>query len=144
MRDANRARETLSQALRRSPTEEEVARELGVEVEAHAKAMSRSFRTLAASPEAGELYDFVVESAGADPEAETETEALRLCLTDAIAALDERERVIVTFYFYEGLTLREIGVALGVTEGRVSQILKKALAKLREGVSGDYELTAAS
>ncbi len=38
--------------------------------------------------------------------------------------------MVITFYFYEGLTLREIGGALNVTEGRISQILHRALAKL--------------
>jgi RNA polymerase sigma factor FliA len=43
--------------------------------------------------------------------------------------------VVTTFYFYEGLTLREIGGALNLTEGRISQILHRALATLRETLS---------
>jgi len=42
---------------------------------------------------------------------------------------------VTTFYFYEGLTLREIGGALNLTEGRISQILHRALAQLREALS---------
>ncbi|MGH3086701.1 MAG: sigma-70 family RNA polymerase sigma factor [Rubrobacteraceae bacterium] len=144
LRDASLARDELSQTLRRSPTEEEVALEMGVEVEAHLRTMSRGARNWAASPEAGDLYDLVVEHAGADPESAAETEDLRLCLAEAIATLDERERTVTTFYFYEGLTLREIGKALGLTEGRISQILKKALMKLRESLSEEYEVLAAS
>jgi RNA polymerase sigma factor for flagellar operon FliA len=40
--------------------------------------------------------------------------------------------VVTTFYFYEGLTLKEISGAMNLTEGRISQILHRALAKLRE------------
>jgi DNA-directed RNA polymerase specialized sigma subunit len=43
--------------------------------------------------------------------------------------------VVITFYFYEGLTLRDFGGAMNLTEGRISQILHKALAKLREAHS---------
>jgi RNA polymerase sigma factor for flagellar operon FliA len=46
---------------------------------------------------------------------------------------------VTTFYFYEGLTLREIGGALNLTEGRISQILHRALAKLREALSENSE-----
>ncbi|MDP8947457.1 MAG: sigma-70 family RNA polymerase sigma factor [Actinomycetota bacterium] len=53
-------------------------------------------------------------------------------LVEAIKTLGDQERVVTTFYFYEGLTLREIGGALDLTEGRISQILHRALAKLRK------------
>ena len=43
--------------------------------------------------------------------------------------------MVTTFYFYEGLTLKEIGGAMNLTEGRISQILHRALAKLRENCS---------
>jgi len=46
--------------------------------------------------------------------------------------LREQERVVTTFYSYEGLTLRETGGALNVTGGRVSQILRRALLHLRQ------------
>jgi RNA polymerase sigma factor for flagellar operon FliA len=47
--------------------------------------------------------------------------------------------VVTAFYFYEGLTLREIGAALGLTEGRISQILHRALAKLKVRLSEGLE-----
>jgi RNA polymerase sigma factor FliA len=46
-----------------------------------------------------------------------------------------QERVVIAFYFYEGLTLREIGGALNLTEVRISQVLHRPLAKLRETLS---------
>ncbi len=59
-------------------------------------------------------------------------EEVRAHLAGAISELDEQERIVATFYLYEGLTLKEIGKALNLTEGRISQILRNALIKLRE------------
>jgi len=53
-------------------------------------------------------------------------------LASAISDLDEQEQVVATFYFYEDLTLKEIGKTLNLTEGRISQILRDALTKLRK------------
>jgi RNA polymerase sigma factor for flagellar operon FliA len=71
---------------------------------------------------------------------------VRAILVGAIGDLGEQERVVTTFY-YEGLTLREIGGILGRTEGRISQILRAAMIRLRgclsdavyllEGTPGD-------
>jgi RNA polymerase sigma factor for flagellar operon FliA len=65
-------------------------------------------------------------------------------LIEAIQGLGEKERVVTAFYFYERLTLREIGGALSLTEGRISQILHAALAKLREALSESLEPSARS
>ena len=56
---------------------------------------------------------------------------LRDRIADAIAALPEREKLVVALYYYENLTLREIGEVLGVTESRVSQMHTKAVLRLR-------------
>ena len=56
---------------------------------------------------------------------------LRDRIADAIAALPEREKLVVALYYYENLTLREIGEVLGVTESRVSQLHTKAVLRLR-------------
>jgi RNA polymerase sigma factor FliA len=70
------------------------------------------------------------DPAAADPQFRANLEDLRAQLIGAIEQLEERERLVATFYFYEGLTLKEIGKALELTEGRVSQILRRALTKL--------------
>ena len=64
---------------------------------------------------------------------ETET---REALADAIARLPEREKLVVTLYYYEELTLREIGEVLGVTESRVSQLHTKAILRLKSRLAG--------
>ena len=63
-------------------------------------------------------------------EALDETE-LREILGDAIARLPEREKLVITLYYYEELTLREIGEVLGVTESRISQLHTKAILRLK-------------
>jgi RNA polymerase sigma factor for flagellar operon FliA len=52
-------------------------------------------------------------------------------LTDAIANLPDRERLVMTLYYYEEMTMREIGLALGVVESRVSQLHASAVVHLR-------------
>ena len=55
---------------------------------------------------------------------------------EAIARLPEREKLVVTLYYYEELTLREIGEVLGVTESRVSQLHTKAILRLKARLAG--------
>jgi RNA polymerase sigma factor FliA len=130
----------LSQKLRRSPTEVEIAEEAGVEVGEYRGFLDQYSRAQVASLEArsevgdkpGIEYGVLVEDVSAvDPQSQANVEELRSQLVGAISELEERERLVVTFYFYEGLTLKEIGKALNLTEGRISQILRRALTELR-------------
>jgi RNA polymerase sigma factor for flagellar operon FliA len=59
------------------------------------------------------------------------TQELKKVMTDEIKALSEKEQIVISLYHYEGLTLREIGEVIGLTESRVSQIHTKAIKKLR-------------
>lgn len=121
-----------------------MARELGVGIAEHRAFLECCRRAQVASLEArlerdGNLHGLVADSRAADPESAVETAEVRQRLLEAIKTLGEKERVVTTFYFYEGLTLREIGGALNLTEGRISQILHRALAKLREALSESPE-----
>ena len=58
-------------------------------------------------------------------------------VADAIAALPEREKLVIALYYYENLTLREIGEVLGVTESRISQLHTKAVLRLKSRLQGD-------
>jgi RNA polymerase sigma factor FliA len=60
-----------------------------------------------------------------------ESEETRHILAQAINHLPERERLVITLYYYEGLTLAQIGQVLGVTESRVCQMHTKAVLQLR-------------
>jgi len=67
---------------------------------------------------------------------------VREALAEAISSLPEREKLVVTLYYYEELTLREIGEVLGVTESRVSQLHTKAILRLKAHLSGAQRETA--
>jgi len=60
-----------------------------------------------------------------------ESEEIKDILAEAIERLPEREKTVIALYYYEGLTLKEIGQVLGVTESRVSQLHTKAVLRLR-------------
>jgi RNA polymerase sigma factor FliA len=138
--EIERAKTKLIQELRRPPTEAEIAGEVGIKVAEYHAFLDRYSRAHVASLEArleadggpGIEYGALVEDSSAvDPQSQVNLEDLRAQLIDAIGRLEERERLVATFYFYEGLTLKEIGKALDLSEGRISQILRHALTKLR-------------
>jgi RNA polymerase sigma factor for flagellar operon FliA len=65
------------------------------------------------------------------PDKYVEQKQLKKILADAISKLEERERLVITLYYYEELTMKEIGEILGLTESRISQIHTKTMLKLR-------------
>jgi RNA polymerase sigma factor for flagellar operon FliA len=81
------------------------------------------------------LLDTIPDRDAPDPEQVVNQGELRDRIADAIAALPEREKLVVALYYYENLTLREIGEVLGVTESRVSQLHTKAVLRLRSKLS---------
>src|SRR6202022_3283627 len=76
------------------------------------------------------LLDTLPDRGAPDPEQLVDQSELRDRIADAIAALPEREKLVVALYYYENLTLREIGEVFGVTESRVSQLHTKAVLRL--------------
>ena len=148
-REVELARGELAQSLGRAPTEEELARKLGVGIAEHRAFLERCWQAKVGSLEArlesdGNLHGLLADSRAADPESAAESAEVRARLIEAIEALGEQERVVTTFYFYEGLTLREIGGALNLTEGRISQILHRALLKLRQTLSESPQFSGRS
>ena len=139
------ARTKLTQELKRSPLETEIAGELGMEIGEYHGFLDQYSRAQVASLEArldgdgkrGIEYGALVEDVAAvDPQSHTDLVDLRSHLVDALGRLEVRERLLATFYFYEGLTLKEIGKAMELSEGRISQILRRALTKLRGHLEG--------
>ncbi len=134
----------LESNLRRTPTDEELADELEMTAAQLQTTLSQiSFVGLVALDEMlsvggdrGEsltLGDTIADT-GEGPVAAYEVEEMRHILADAINSLPEREKIVLTLYYYEGLTLAEIGQVLGVTESRVCQIHTKAVLQLRSKI----------
>ena len=83
------------------------------------------------------LLDTIQDPTAVDPAQEMDLTDMKDRLADAIARLPEREKLVVALYYYENLTLREIGEVLGVTESRVSQLHTKAVLRLKSRLQGD-------
>lgn len=81
------------------------------------------------------VMETIKDTSSADPLATVEFQELKKVLGEAIDRLPERERLVIALYYYEGLTLKEIGKVLDVTEARVSQIHSKAILRLRARLS---------
>ncbi len=143
-----RARDELVQKLGRAPTESELVRSLGISITEHrtfldqyARAQVRSLEARLECQGGGGLHDLIGDHSATDPASAAEFAEVRARLVQAIENLGEQERVVTTFYYYEGLTLREIGRALDLTEGRISQILHRALRRLRNSLSEENRLS---
>jgi RNA polymerase sigma factor for flagellar operon FliA len=141
-REVEKAYAALEAKLHRTPSEAEVAGELGIELgELHNIFSQVSFVNVVALDEllnvGGDrgdklsLVDTLEDTKAEDPVAAFETEETKYLLARAINTLPEREKIVVTLYYYEGLTLAEIGQVLGVTESRICQMHTKAVLQLR-------------
>ena len=145
-RMVERAYSTLEHKLGRTPSDAEVAQELGMSDKEFQQILTQiSFVGLVALDEliglGGDkgdnltLGDTLADTGGQDPTAAFEVEELRHLLAEAINWLPEREKIVITLYYYEGLTLAEIGQVLAVTESRVCQMHTKAVLMLRSRMS---------
>jgi len=141
-REVEKAYASLEARLHRTPTEAEVAGELAISLDdLHTIFSQVSFVNVIALDEllnvGGErgdkmsLVDTLEDTKAEDPVAAFETEETKYLLARAINTLPEREKIVVTLYYYEGLTLAEIGQVLGVTESRICQMHTKAVLQLR-------------
>ncbi len=145
-RAIERAYSKLENELRRSPEDKEVAAELGVTENELAddarpdqlrrrRRARRAARRPAPNGGSGATVGDTIAGGGHDPVEAFESEEMRQVLADAINRMPDRERLVLTLYYYEGLTLAEIGNVLGVTESRVCQIHTKAIFQLRSRLS---------
>ncbi|RME57598.1 MAG: FliA/WhiG family RNA polymerase sigma factor, partial [Candidatus Dadabacteria bacterium] len=127
----------VEQRLGRPATDEEVAEELGVPIEEFQKLLSDvgcavmlSFEELGYG-HGEERFVQGMESTESDPLGKLlDNERVNL-VARALDRLPEKERLVITLYFYEELNLKEIGEILGVTESRASQIRSRALIRLK-------------
>src|SRR5437588_7753698 len=147
-RQIERANALLESRLRRAPTDAEVAAELDMSIEDFQDSLTRisnssvvaldELWTLSdASGDQVSLLDTLQDPDAIDPAHAMDTTETKDRLADAIARLPEREKLVVALYYYENLTLREIGEVLRVTESRVSQLHPKAVLRLKSALTAD-------
>jgi RNA polymerase sigma factor for flagellar operon FliA len=141
-RALERAYAAVETRLGRTPTEPELAGELGIATsELHqlfgqvstlnVLALDELLGAVDDTPGAPNLGDTLHDPGTPDPAAVFESLETRQLLADAVSALAQREQMLVRLYYFEGFTLAEIGKVLGVTESRVSQMHSKAVLALR-------------
>jgi len=132
----------LEGKLGRPATDQEISEALGISLEQYYELLSQVKGISLASldevwtgdpDEEGKLRfgQMIEDKWSEDPGATVEDVEVKRVLAEAIDQLPERERLVIALYYYEGLTLKEIGEVLGVSESRISQIHTKAIVRLR-------------
>ncbi len=141
VRHVQQTTDALRQQLGRRPHPKEVARALHVDLDAYwrewahlesSPIVSLDGATHGSAPTGARLEETIPDPAALDPDASLVSAEGMQRLRHAIAALPPRERTVLTLYYYEDLTLRQIGEVLHVTESRICQIRARALRRLRE------------
>lgn len=141
-RELERVYQELESKLKRVPTEEELAEALNISLEKFNELLTQlSYTSIVAleelktsgrsSEDKVALIDIIEDRSGEDPLQTYENKEIQQALGEAIEELSEREKIIITLYYYEGLTLKEIGKILGITESRVSQLRTKSIYYLK-------------
>jgi RNA polymerase sigma factor for flagellar operon FliA len=139
-KDLEKTYASLEQKLGRPATDEEVSAELGEDIEDFHALVDQlhglsigSFEDLGDTRDGSResFIDYYADEDDVDPYHQFERDELTALLGHAIDDLPERERLVLSLYYYEGFTMKEIGTMIGVNESRVSQIHSKATLRLR-------------
>ncbi|MFQ5822912.1 MAG: sigma-70 family RNA polymerase sigma factor [bacterium] len=142
-RMVDRANEHLEKELGREACDQEIAQELKMDLDEY-KAVLRDL-TIASllSLDGGRvedtehftsMYDLLENPQSENPYRSLEHEEMKKLLIEAIENLNEQEKIVMALYYYEELTLKEIGQVLNITESRVSQIHSKAIESLKSAL----------
>jgi RNA polymerase sigma factor for flagellar operon FliA len=149
-RRLERAYGEVEQRLGRSANEEEVADSLGLQLEKFHELLNqvrgislvnleeiRGGGTDGDRP--GSYADIVEDAQSENPFASLKLHEMKQIIADTIATLPEKERLVVSLYYYEDLNMKEIGQILGITESRVCQIHTKSVLRLRSKLKASLE-----
>jgi RNA polymerase sigma factor FliA len=146
-REIERSIAYLEAKLHRPPSDEEIADQVGITVEelddsltdisrSSIAALDELWTVQGGTGDQVALIDTIEDTHGPAPTAALDRSEMKEMIADSISRLPEREKLVITLYYYEELTLREIGEVLGVTESRVSQLHTKAILRLKARLSG--------
>jgi len=144
-RSIEAAQSKLEHELQRAPSEAELASSLELSEEelqsslleisnSSVYALDELWTISDSSGDQVSLLDTISDPRAEDPQESLASSEVKDRLTEAVASLPEREQLVVALYYYENLTLREIGEVLGVTESRVSQLHTKAVMRLKSAL----------
>ncbi|MCL2059564.1 MAG: FliA/WhiG family RNA polymerase sigma factor [Oscillospiraceae bacterium] len=140
-KDLEKAYSELEFEYGRPPTDEETADKLGLNMKEFAKFVSdASVSTLVSLEEAVEQNNDYIDDPGFEdisenPAKQAEYSELKDLLAGEIDQLSEKEKTVISFYYFNELTLKEISEIMKVSESRISQLHTKAIAKLRGSMS---------
>jgi RNA polymerase sigma factor FliA len=137
-KDLERIYSELTQKLGRPATDEEVSEAMGEDLQDFHALIDQlhgltigSFENLNDSEDSENYINYYPDDGTNDPYAKFEANELTGLLAEAIEELPEKERLVLSLYYYEEFTMKEIGALLGVNESRVSQLHTKATLRLR-------------
>lgn len=138
-RKIQNAIDTLWEKFQRQPTDEELADFLNLDENSYRQALLDSSHTLVSldtavvndGNEVISLHELLADEVQQDPDEQIEDEELKNILIQAIKSLPEREQIVLSLYYYERLTFKEIGAVLDVSESRACQLHTKAVMSLR-------------
>jgi RNA polymerase sigma factor for flagellar operon FliA len=132
---------TLEQDLGRPPSSEEVASSMGIEMEEFGEMLDdvkgtslvslEDIGQAAMSEEKSPLMDALLTRQDQDPLEALNLQDLKKALVGAITELPEKERLVLSLYYYDELTMKEVGKVLSLTESRISQLHTQAVLRLR-------------
>ena len=141
----------LEGELGRPPTDEEAAEALGLSVVDYLKLLDEvrtinildldAFKAVdkSGSREQRDIYDILADENALDALTVLTQDEMRDVLAKSIEELAEKERLVITLYYHEELTMKEIGQVLGYTESRISQLHTKSLLRLRTKLRRYFE-----
>ena len=137
-KDLERMYADLSQKLGRPATDEEVSEAMGENIEDFHELVDQlhgltigSFENLSDSEDSENYINYYPDDGSNDPYVKFESNEVTRLLAEAIEELPEKERLVLSLYYFEEFTMKEIGALLGVNESRVSQLHTKATLRLR-------------
>jgi RNA polymerase sigma factor for flagellar operon FliA len=141
-KDLEKVYSQLSQKLGRPATDEEVCEALGEDMENFHALVDQlhgltigSFENMGDGEDSDNYINYYPDDGTNDPYTKFEANEMTAMLAEAIEELPEKERLVLSLYYYEEFTMKEIGALLGVNESRVSQLHTKATLRLRGRLS---------
>jgi RNA polymerase sigma factor for flagellar operon FliA len=148
-REVEEAIGALEAQLGRIATDQEIASSMGMDQEEYLKTLMKISRTSVLSlndvwfsgdeNDKVSIGDSIESPASLNPDIIVQNDESRRIIMEAIGDLPDKEKKVVVLYYYEGLTLKEIGAVLDVTESRVSQLHTKAILRLRSRLTNIHK-----